>query len=175
MAEGPTAYFTHIEKAIKQLERVNIQSDCMACMNIALARFRKCGEFNPAVPEWEARPVAIQTWANLKVMMATEYARAKRQETTMAAAAGYGSVNAMMDDYVMVTEELVANLTNQQNKQMDTTGKQLEALAASVAAMTVAFKGASTAPKATTAPATAATLATDTAASTTRKAKRNAY
>ena len=72
----------------------------------------------------------------------------------------------------MVTEELVANLTDQQNKQMDATAKQLEALAASVAAMTAAFKGASTAPKATTAPATAATSATDTAAATTRKAKR---
>ena len=75
----------------------------------------------------------------------------------------------------MVTEELVANLTDQQNKRMDATVKQLEALAASVAAMTAAFKGASTAPKATTAPATAATSATDTAAATTRKAKRDAY
>ena len=76
-------------------------------MNIALAHFCKCGEFNLAVREWEARPIATQTWADLKVMMATEYARAKRQDTTMAAAAGYGSANVMMDDYVMETEELV--------------------------------------------------------------------
>ena len=172
VTEVPTAYFTRVEKAIKQLERVNIQSDRTACMNIALAHFRKCGEFNPAVREWEARPIATQTWANLKVMMATEYAKAKRQDSTTAAAAGYGSANAMMDDYVMVTEELVANLTEQQNKKMDATAKQLEALAASVAAMTAAFKGANAAPKSTAAPPAAAS---DSAASTSRKAKRDAY
>ncbi len=175
VAEVPTAYFTRVEKAIKQLERVNIQSDRTACMNIALAHFRKCGEVNPAVREWEARPVATQTWADLKVMMATEYARAKRQDTTTAAAAGYGSANAMMDDYVMVTEELVANLTEQQNKRMDATAKQLEALTASLAAMTAAFNSASTAPKTMPAPAAPAKMATETAATATRKAKCEAY
>ena len=108
-------------------------------------------------------------------MMATEYARAKRQDTTTAAAAGYGSANAMMDDYVMVTEELVANLTKQQNKRMDATAKQLEALTASLAAMTAAFNSASTAPKTTPAPAAPAKTATETAATATRKAKREAY
>ncbi len=48
--------------------------------------------------------------------MLVEYAKAKRQDATTAAAAGYGSANAMINDYVMVTEELVANLTEEQNK-----------------------------------------------------------
>jgi hypothetical protein len=118
VAEVPTAYFTRVKKAIKQLERVNNQSDQMACMNIALAHFCKCGKFNPAVREWEARPNALQTWDNLKIMMSIEYPKAKRQDATTAAAAGYGSANAMINDYVMVTEELVANLTKEQNKKM---------------------------------------------------------
>ena len=90
---------------------------------------------------------------------------AKRQETTTAAAAGYGSANAVIDDYVMVTEELVANLTEQQNKRMDATAKQLEALAASVAAMTAAFNGAKVTP----------VLANDDDKNASRKAKREAY
>jgi hypothetical protein len=77
----------------------------------------------------------------------------------------------MMDDYVMVTEELVANLTEQQNKKMDATAKQLEALAASVAAMTAAFKGANAAPKSTAAPPV---TASDSAASNSQKTKREA-
>ena len=144
-------------------------------MNIALAHFRKCGESNPAVHEWEARPIATQTWVNLKVMMAMEYARAKRQDTTTVAAAGYGSANAMMDDYVMVMEELVANLTKQQNKRMDATAKQLEALIASLVAMTAAFNSMSTTPKTTPAPASTAKTVTNNAANATRKAKREAY
>jgi hypothetical protein len=67
VTEVPTAYFTRVEKAIKQLEQVNIQSDWTACMNIALAHFRKCGEFNPAVREWEARPIATQTVDRLEM------------------------------------------------------------------------------------------------------------
>ena len=78
----------------------------------------------------------MQTWANLKVMMVMEYAKAKCQDSTTVAAADYGSANTMVDDYIMVMEELGANLTKQQNKKMDATAKQLEALAASVAAIT---------------------------------------
>jgi hypothetical protein len=157
IAEVPTAYFTRVEKAIKQLEQVNIQSDQMACMNIALAHFCICGEFNPAVREWEARPIAYQTWDNLKILMLIEYAKAKRQDAMIAAAAGYGSANATIDNYVMVTEELVANLTKEQNKKMDATAKQLEALVASITTMTAALKGAKTTPKTT--PATNAATA----------------
>ncbi len=68
--------------------------------------------------------------------MSIEYAKAKCQDAMTAAAAGYGSANATIDDYVMVTEELVANLTKEQNKKMDATAKQLEALMASTTAMT---------------------------------------
>ncbi len=61
----------------------------MACMNIALAHLCKCSKSNPAVREWEARPIAFQTWDNLKTMMSIEYTKAKRQDATPAAAAGY--------------------------------------------------------------------------------------
>ncbi len=175
VAEVPTAFFTCVEKAIKQLEQVNIQSDQIASMNIPLAHFCKCGKFNPAVREWEARPIAFQTWDNLKIMMSIEYAKAKRQDTTTAAAAGYGSANAMIDDYVMVTEELVANLTKEQNKKMDATAKQLEVLVASITAMTAAFKGAKATPKTTPATNAAAATTAAPAANANRKAKQEAY
>ncbi len=107
--------------------------------------------------------------------MLIEYAKAKRQDALTAAAVGYGSANAMIDDYVMVTEEFVANLAEEQNKKMDETVKQLEVLVASITTMTAAFKGAKATPKTT--PATNATAATTGAPATNanRKAKREAY
>jgi hypothetical protein len=168
--EVPTVYFTCVEKAIKELERVNIQLDKMACMNISLAHFCKCGEFNPAVREWEARPITFQTWDNLKIMMLIEYAKAKHQNARTAAAVGYGSANTMINDYVMVTEELVANLTGEQNKRMDVTAKLLKVLVASITAMTAAFKGADATPKTTPATNAAAATTIAPAANANRKA-----
>ncbi len=107
--------------------------------------------------------------------MLIEYAKAKRQDATTAAAAGYGSANATIDDYVMVTEELVANLTEDQNKKMDARAKQLEALAASITAMMAAFKGANATPKTTPATNAAAAPTATPAANANRKAKQEAY
>ncbi len=144
-------------------------------MNIALAHFCKCGKFNPAVREWEARPIAFQTWDNLKIMMSIEYAKTKRQDATTAAAVDYGSANATIDDYIMVMEGLVANLTKEQNKKMDATAKQLEALVASITAMTAAFKGTKATPKTTLATNAAAVTTAAPAANANCRAKQEAY
>jgi hypothetical protein len=69
----------------------------------------------------------------------------------------------------MITEELMANLTDEQNKKMDSMAKQLKALAASIAALTVAFKGAAPTP------AAAATTTGTNATATTHKARHEAY
>jgi hypothetical protein len=87
----------------------------------------------------------------------------------------YGSANATIDDYVMVMEELVANLTKEQNKKMDATAKQLEALVASITTMMAAFKGAKATPKTTPATNAAAATTAAPAANANRKAKQEAY
>jgi hypothetical protein len=45
------SFLITVEKAIKQFERVNIQSNCTACMNIVLAHFRKCSKFSNQLSE----------------------------------------------------------------------------------------------------------------------------
>ena len=150
VAEVPTIYFNHVEKAMKQLARANIHWDRRAMMNKALKSFKDAGDYDAAIREWEARPVAIQTWENLKVLMCTEYAKAHRQDSVSARATGHASAHNVMDEYATVTEELVENISERH-------AKQLEALIAAnnenMAKLLAAIgKGAPA-----TAPATAAT------------------
>jgi hypothetical protein len=84
VAEVPSVYFNWVEKAVKQLAKANINIDQMAMMKKALKCFKDCGNFDPAIQEWEARLVAYQTWDNLKALMTTEYSRAHRQDSMSA-------------------------------------------------------------------------------------------
>lgn len=77
----------------------------------ALNSFKDAGDFNSAIQEWETRPVALQTYANLKVFMCTEYAKVNRQVLTSAQATGHVSVNNVMEEMAQATEELVVQLT----------------------------------------------------------------
>jgi hypothetical protein len=71
-ADVPTKYFNCIDKARRQLARVNVQIDKRAMMLKTLKSFKDAGDYDAPIWEWEARLVAIQTYANLKTMMSTE-------------------------------------------------------------------------------------------------------
>jgi hypothetical protein len=111
VAEVPTIYFNRVEKAMKQLAKVNITWDWWAMMNKALKSFKDAGDYEPAIRKWEARPGATQTWDNLKILMCTEYSKAHRQDTMSARATGHASAHNVMEEYAATTEELVENLT----------------------------------------------------------------
>ncbi len=93
VAEVPTIYFNQVEKVMKQLAKANITWDQQAMMNKALKSFKDAGDFEPAIHKWEACPVAIQTWENLKNLMCTEYAKAHRQDLVSARATGHASAH----------------------------------------------------------------------------------
>jgi hypothetical protein len=61
VAKVPQVYFNWVEKAVKQLVKAHINIDQMTMMNKALKCFKDCGDFVPAIKEWEARLVATQT------------------------------------------------------------------------------------------------------------------
>ena len=84
----------------------------------ALKYFKDAGDFDPAIREWEARPIASQTYANLKTVMCTEFSRLNRQDATSARTAGHASAN-MMEEMANATEELVAELTEKHAKQVE--------------------------------------------------------
>jgi hypothetical protein len=119
IAEVPTIYFNRVEKAMKQLAWANIIWDRRAMMNKALKSFKDAGKYDAAIREWEARPIASQTWDNLKVLMCTEYSKANCQDTVSARATGHASANNVMEDYAAATEELVKNLTKCHSKQLE--------------------------------------------------------
>ena len=117
-AEVPTKYFNRIDKARRQLARVNVQIDERAMMLKALKCFRDAGDYDAPIREWEARPPAAQTYPNLKTMMSLEYSKLHRQDTTTARATGHASANAV-EEFAQATEELVAELTEKHSKQIE--------------------------------------------------------
>jgi hypothetical protein len=84
--EVPTKYFNWTDKARRQLACANIQIDKQAMMVKVLKSFKDAGDFDAAICKWEARPVAMQTYAKLKVVMCVEFSKPNRQDATTARA-----------------------------------------------------------------------------------------
>ena len=117
--EVPTKYFNRVDNARRKLARANVQVDERAMMMKALKSFKNAGDFDPAIREWEARPVANQTYANLKVVMCTEYSKLNRHDATTARATGHASAYNVVEEMAQATEELVAELTERHSKQVE--------------------------------------------------------
>ena len=117
-AEVPTKYFNRIDKARRQLLHANVQIDERAMMLKALKCFKDAGDYDAPIREWEARPPAAQTYPNLKTMMSIEYSKLNRQDSVTARATGHASANAV-EEYAQATEELVAELTEKNAKQIE--------------------------------------------------------
>ncbi len=103
---------------MKQLAWANIIWDRRAMMNKALKSFKDAGKYDAAICEWEACPIASQTWDNLKVLMCM-YSKTNCQDSVSARATGHVSVNNVMEDYAAATEELIENLTEHHSKQLE--------------------------------------------------------
>ena len=116
VTENPQIYFNRVEKAIKGLIRNGINSDLNERRDIALFQLKATGEFDPAVREWEAKPAADKTWANIKTFISAEYAKENKQNKL---SAKHFKVNTMQEQ-AEATEELIAHLTEAHTRQMET-------------------------------------------------------
>jgi len=116
VTENPQIYFNRVEKAIKGLLRNGITSDLNERRDIALFQFKATGEFDPAVREWEAKPAAQKTWANIKTFISAEYAKENKQNKL---SAKHFKANAIQEQ-AEATEELIATLTEAHTRQMET-------------------------------------------------------
>ncbi len=65
----PQVYFNWVKKTIRQLEQAGIQSNLNEQRNIALFYLKASGEYDAAAREWEAKPAADKTWANIKIFI----------------------------------------------------------------------------------------------------------
>ena len=116
VSENPQLYFNRVEKAMKGLLRNGITSDPNERRDIALFYLKATGEFDAAVREWEAKPAADKTWANIKTFILTEYARENKQNKLTAK---QFKANAI-DEQAEATKELIVALTEAHTKQMET-------------------------------------------------------
>ena len=84
--------------------------------DMALYYLKSSGEFDTAVREWENKAAADKTWANIKTFIATEYARENKQNklTTKQFKAN------LIEEQAEATEELIATLTENHTRQMET-------------------------------------------------------
>ncbi len=96
-------------------------------MNSTLKAFKDCGDYDAPVREWEAKPEINKTWDHLKIMISNEYSKFHRQHTSTEKSTGYGSANAL-EDNVTITEELVANISEENEKKLQTHMQRLESL-----------------------------------------------
>jgi hypothetical protein len=82
---------------------------------MALFYLKASGEYNAAVREWEAKPTADKTWANIKIFISAVYAKENKQNKLTAK---QFKAN-LMEEQAEATEELIANLTEAHTKQME--------------------------------------------------------
>jgi hypothetical protein len=114
-SEVPTIYFNRVEKAMQQLTRAGITSDLKERTDMALYYLKNTGEYDAAVREWEAKPAAIRTWANIKIFMSAEYAKESKQNKQTAKQMKANAI----EEQAEATEELIANLTEAHTRQIE--------------------------------------------------------
>jgi hypothetical protein len=113
--EVPQVYFNQVKKAIRQLERAGIQSNLNERRDTALYFFKASGKYDAAVREWETKPAADKTWANIKIIISTKHAKENKQNKLTAK---QFKAN-LIEEQAKATKELIANLTEAHAKQME--------------------------------------------------------
>jgi hypothetical protein len=123
----------------------NIQIEERSMIVKALKSFKDAGDIDAAICEWEARLVATQTYANLKVVMCVEFSKLNRQDATTARMTGHASVNNVVEEMAQATEELLAKLTEWHTKQVESliksNSKAIKKLTAAILAQKPAVTG----------------------------------
>ncbi len=112
----PQLYFNRVEKAIQGLTHASINLDLNKRHDMALYFLKVSGEFNAAVREWEIKPAAQKILVNIKSFISAEYAKENNQNKLTAK--NFKGNN--IEEQAKATEELIAALTKNHMRQMET-------------------------------------------------------
>jgi hypothetical protein len=115
VSEVPQLYFNRVEKAMQGLTRAGINSDLNERRDMVIFYLKATGEFDAAVREWEAKPAADKTWANIKSFISTEYAKENKQNKLTARQFKANSIEQQAE----ATEEIINALTEKHTEQME--------------------------------------------------------
>jgi hypothetical protein len=83
---------------------------------MALYFLKNSGEFDAVVREWESKPTAQKTWANIKTFISKEYSKANKQNKLTAKQFRANAV----EEQAEATKELIPQLTEAHTHQMET-------------------------------------------------------
>ncbi len=109
-------YFNRVKQAIKSLTQVGITLELNEQRDTALYYSKSTGEFNAVVCEWENKPTANKTWANIKTFISiTNYACKNKQNKLTT---NQFRANAM-EEQSEAMEELIATLTKNHTRQIE--------------------------------------------------------
>lgn len=119
--EHVTTYFNRVERCKRSLAKAGITTCMNSMRNKALDAFKKSGEFKLALKDWDNKPDADKTWANLKPFFTKEYAKINRDGELTAKDAGFAGANNAQEieaAYAVATADIIKQLTDSQAKQM---------------------------------------------------------
>ena len=128
VSKVPQLYFNRVEKAMRGLTRAGITSDLNERRDMVLFYVKATGEFDAAVREWEAKPAAEKTWANIKSFISTEYAKENKQNKLTAR---QFKANAI-EEQAEATEELINAHTSQMEAPIKSTTEAMKEMMALV-------------------------------------------
>jgi hypothetical protein len=138
VSEIPQIYFNRVGKAMRGLTRAGINSDLNERRDMALFYLKATGEFDAAVREWEAKPTADKTWANIKSFISMEYAKENKQNKLTAR---QFKANAI-EEQAEAMEELIHTLTENHTRQMEALIRSTTEAMKEMMALVKAEKGA---------------------------------
>jgi hypothetical protein len=113
---NPQKCFNRTEQVINPLTRAGITSDLNEQRDMAFYYIKASSKFDAAMREWENKPAADKTWVNINTFISTEYAQENNHNklTTKQFRAN------AIEEQAEVTEELIAFLTENHTRQMET-------------------------------------------------------
>jgi hypothetical protein len=112
----PQIYFNQVKNVIQGLTQAGITSDLNKRCDMALYFLKASGEFDAAVREWEQQPVGQKMWQNIKTFISVEYAKENKQNKLTAK----NFKANMIEEQAEATEELIAALTKNHMRQIET-------------------------------------------------------
>ncbi len=89
--------------------------------DLAVKLLKASGEFDAAVREWEQRPAGQKTRQNIKIFISTEHAKENKQSKLTVK----NFKANMIEEQAKATEELIAALTENHMRQMETLIKSI--------------------------------------------------
>ena len=98
--ETPASHFARGDKFERQLLKVGQNRNPELRLAFGVATFKKSGQFENALREWDATPATNKTFANFRVFMQKEYGKCHKQNKSTASSVGHGIANTLTEKEV---------------------------------------------------------------------------